>query len=193
MGWYEDYLSAVEDIRSEYAAIIKGRAAYRVQQDFNTELLQEIADQTGHPNLATTCFLDIDSELNVHVYNDIAPIVGLFYSNSSFHPGNGGWTPVSYTHSVSKTEFWSRRFSGEDEEERSGSYGGLDLWWLADNFWDGIYWKTNGWPRGTDEFLDAWPYRDTSAISVIKSYYNRYVSSNKFAQYVAEEIAAMFY
>ena len=192
MGWYEDFLNAVEGVRSEYAAEIQGRVAYQVQLDFNTEMLEEIADKTGHPNLATTCFVEIDSELNVEVYNDIAPIAGLFKSHSLFHPGNGGWSPVPYTHSVTKSEFWYNRFSGNDADELSGDYGGLDLWWLADNFWDGIYWKTNGWPRGGAEFLSAWSYSDVSAISVIKSYYSRYCSSNKVAQYANEIIAEMF-
>ena len=188
MSFSGDYKRVVEEKRRAAAIKAVQRATYRVQEDFNTELIEEIATRTGHPNLATTCFVDItangESGFHCHIYNDASMIDGLFSSNSSFHQGSGGWTSVSQHYGMSKYEFWARKESGED----GGDYGGVDAEWLADNFWDGIYWATNGWPRSGAEFLSSYSYNDTSAISVIKSYCERYRKSKRYQKYVDEEL-----
>lgn len=188
MGFRDDFKRVVEEKRKIAAEEAVRRAAYRVQEDFNTELIEEIASRTGHPNLATTCFVDITANgekgYHYHIYNDASMIDGLFSSNSSFHQGSGGWTPVAQHYGMSQAEFWARKENGED----GGDYGGIDPWWLADNFWDGVYWATNGWPRGNAEFLSSFPYNDVSAISVIKAYCKRYEKSKRYQKYVNEEL-----
>lgn len=184
----KDYKNAVEQIRKDVEEQAVARARYRVQDDFNRELIQEIANKTGHENLAATCFVDIDlssnNDLDVHVYNDWTVIEGLYSSNSSFHQKGGKWESIEEHYSMSKDEFWTMK----EEGYGGGSYGIVDSEWLADNFWDGVYYATNGWPRSDAEFLSVYRYHDTSAISVIQSYYNRYVNSNKFQKYIQEEI-----
>lgn len=190
MGWYEDFLNLSEQIRAEYAVEADKRASYMVQEDWNRELLNKIATETGHSTLATTCFLEFDSDLNVRVYNDASVIEGLFHSKSSYHNGGtGGWVSISDHYSMSKSEFWDLRAVGE---YGNGEYGDVDAEWLADNFWDGIYWKTNGWPLGDAEYLQTWSYKSTSALSIIKSYYNNYIKSNKYQKYVTQALKAMF-
>lgn len=190
-GFYKDYENAVEQIRKEAEAKAVARARYRVQEDFNRELINEIARKTEHETLAATCFVDVnlesDNSLDVHVYNDWTVIEGLYHSNSSFHQSGGKWSSVSEHYSMSKDEFWERKFNGED----GGSYGVVDPEWIADNFWDGVYYATNGWPRSDAEFLSVYKYHDVSAISVIESYYNRYLNSNRFPKYIQEEIDKM--
>lgn len=189
--FYKDYKNAVEQIRKDAEAKATARARYRVQDDFNRELINEIAIKTDHPNLTATCFVDIDLSsdysLDVHVYNDWTVIEGMYNSNSSFHQSGGKWQSITEHYSMSKSEFWERKFNGEDD----GGYGVVDPEWLADNFWDGVYYATNGWPRTDAEFLAVYKYHDVSAISVIESYYNRYVRSNKFQKYIQEEINMM--
>lgn len=190
--FYKDYEDAIEQIRKEAEATAVARARYRVQDDFNRELIEEITVKTGHPDLAQTCFVDVSLEsnddLNVHVYNDHTVIDGIFNSFSSFHQSGGKWSSVTEHYNMSKYDFWARKFS--DEEGRK-DYGTVDTEWLADNFWDGVYYATNGWPLGNAEFLDVYSYHDVSAISVIKSYYNRYVRENRFGKYIQEEINNM--
>ena len=186
----EVYGDTPDEIAAEVGKIAAARARYRVQDDFNRELVDEIANKTGHENLAATCFVNVnlesDDSLDVHVYNDGSVIDGLYNSNSSFHQSGGKWRSVAKHYNMSKDEFWEKKSEGY-----SGDYGILDTEWLADNFWDGVYYATNGWPIGSAEFLSVYKYNDVSAISVIKSYYNRYVNSNKFQKYVQEEINAM--
>ena len=188
VGFRDDFNRIVEQKRKIAAEEAVRRASYRVQNDFNTELIEEIAVRTGHPNLATTCFVDIspngESGCHYHIYNDASMIDGLFKSNSSFHQGSGGWTPVAQHYGMSKAEFWERKAMGED----GGDFGGIDAEWLADNFWDGIYWATNGWPRSEADFLVSYHYSDVSALSVIKSYCKRYAASKRFQKYVNEEL-----
>ena len=189
--FYKDLDNAYKKITKETEKIAVARARYRVQDDFNRELINEIADRTEHENLAATCFVDVnlesDDSLDVHVYNDWTVIDGLYNSNSSFHQSGDKWQSVTEHYGMSRDEFWEQKFNGED----SGNYGTVDPEWLADNFWDGVYYATNGWPRSDAEFLSVYRYRDVSAISVIKSYYNRYLRSNKFQKYIQEEINAM--
>lgn len=184
----KDYKNAVEKIRKDAEAQAIARARYRVQDDFNRELVAQIANKTGHENLAATCFVDVElssnNDLDVRVYNDWTVIEGLYNSNSSFHQSGGKWRSVSEHYGMSKDEFWERKYNGED----GGNYGTIDSEWLADNFWDGVYYATNGWPRSDAQFLTVYKYHDVSALSVIESYYNRYVNSNKFQKYIQEEI-----
>ena len=187
----KDYQNAVNQIRKSAEEKAISRARYRVQDDFNRELVEQIKNKTGHENLALTCFVDVNlssnNDLDVRVYNDWTVIEGLYNSNSSFHQDGGKWRSVKQHYSMSKDEFWERKLSGD----YSGSYGTVDAEWLADNFWDGVYYETNGWPRSDAMFLAVYKYKDVSAISVIKDYYNRYVNSNRFQQYIQEELNAM--
>lgn len=198
--FYKDLDNAYKQITKETEKIAVARARYRVQDDFNRELVEEIATKTEHENLAATCFVDVnlesDDSLDVHVYNDWTVIDGLYNSNSSFHQSGGKWEPVIDNYNTSREEFWSNLDSmkdehGDDWRRHRGSYGTVDPEWLADNFWDGVYWVTNGWPRSSAEMLHSWPTHDVSAVSVIKSYYNRYLRSNKFQKYIQEEINVM--
>lgn len=188
MGFRDDYKKVVEQKRKIAVEEAVARATYRVQEDFNNEFVEELASKTGHPNLAITCFVDVtpngESGLHYHFYNDASMIDGLFSSNSSFHKSGGKWTVVSEHYGMSAEEFWERKAMGED----GGSFGVVDADWLADNFWDGVYWATNGWPRSGDEFLMSYKYNDVSAISVIKDYVQRYKKSNRFQKYINEEL-----
>ena len=191
-NFFKTYDDAVETIRADVAKEAYARARYRVQDDFNRDLLKQIADKTEHPRLAATCFVDVESgsndDLDVHVYNDWRQIDGLFSSNSSFHQSGGKWKSVTEHYGMSKDEFWEKKYFGEEGDK---SYGVVDPEWLADNFWDGIYYATNGWPRSDAEFLSVYRYQDVSAISVIEAYYNNYVKSNTFQKYIQEEINSM--
>ncbi len=188
----KDYKKAIEQIRAEAEAEAHARARYRVQDDFNNELISEIARQTGHETLASTCFVDVDlnsyNDLDVHVYNDWTVIEGVYSSKSSYHQSGGKWQSIQQNYNLHKDDFWARKESGSDLGD---SYGTVDPDWLADNFWDGIVWVTNGWPFGGVEYLESFTRRDVSAISVIQSYYDRYVRSNRFAEYIQEELDAM--
>ena len=190
-SFWSDYNNAVNNITKEVERQAVAYARYKVHEDFNTELIEEIGKKTGHPNLAATCFVDIDlnsdDSLSVHIYNDASWIEGEYHSNSSFHPGSGGWTSVGEHYGMSKDEFWELKFSGES----GGDYGGIDTEWIADNFWDGIEYFTNGWPRGTAEYLSVGTRNVVSAISVIEKYFNKYKSSNTYQKYIMEAIARM--
>lgn len=191
-NFFKTYDDAVETIRADVAKEAYARARYRVQDDFNRDLLKQIADKTEHPRLAATCFVDValgsNDDLNVRVYNDWRQIDGLFSSNSSFHQSGGKWQSVTEHYGMSKDEFWENKYFGQEGDK---SYGVVDPEWLADNFWDGVYYATNGWPRSDAEFLSVYKYQDVSAISVIKAYYNNYVNSNTFQKYIQEEINSM--
>lgn len=191
--FYKDYKNAVEQIRAEAETTARARARYRVQDDFNNELIEKIATETGHPNLATTCFVDVDMEsnldLNVNIYNDWTVIDGMFSSKSSYHQSGSPWESIGINYYLSKDEFWDRKESGEDN--LGNNHGIVDSEWLADSFWDGIYTATNGWPLGDAMFLSVYKYRDTSAISIIQSYFKNYVKSNKYSKYTQEELNAM--
>ena len=88
---------------------------------------------------------------------------------------------------MSREEFWENKENGYG----GGSFGRVDSEWILDNFWDGVYWVTNGWPLGNAEYLSTWKTHDVSAVSVIESYHNKYVRSNKFQKYIQEEIDKM--
>lgn len=188
MGFRDDFKKVVEKKRKVAVDEAIKRAVYRVQEDFNNEFVDVLAERTGHPNLATTCFVDVtpngENGLHYRFYNDASMIDGIFSSNSSFHKSGDKWIQVSQHYGMSREEFWERKSMGED----GGSFGVVDPEWLADNFWDGIYWATNGWPRSSAEFLVSYHYNDVSALSVIKDYIKQYKASNRFKKYVNEEL-----
>lgn len=192
VDWYKDYRNAVEQVRADAAAEAHARARYQVQDDFNRELLSEIARKTGHETLAATCFVDVDldsyDDLDVRVYNDWTVIEGLYSSKSSYHQTGGKWKSIRQNYGLHIDDFWARKESGNDLDN---NYGTVDAEWMADNFWDGIYYATNGWPLGNVEYLEVFTIHETSAISVIQSYYNRYLRSGRFYKYILEEIKAM--
>ena len=192
MKYKNVYGDIPEQIAAERGKKAIARARYRVQDDFNRELIDKIAKKTGHPNLATTCFVDVDlnskDELDVRVYNDWTVIEGMYKSNSSFHQGGGKWKSIKKHYHMTQEEFYESKYSGDDDED----YGTLDPEWLADNFWDGIYYATNGWPcTNKSLYLQVYKYRDTSALSVIESYYEEYVNTNRFGYYIQEELNSM--
>lgn len=188
MGFRDDFKRVVEKKRKVAADEAMKRAVYRVQEDFNNEFVEVLAERTGHPNLATTCFVDVtpngEKGLHYRFYNDASMIDGIFSSHSSFHKSGGKWTIVEDNYGLSREEFWARKATGES----GGSFGVVNSEWLADNFWDGIYWATNGWPRSDAEFLHSYKYHDVSALSAIKDYVERYKASNRFQKYVNEEL-----
>lgn len=181
-----------EQIAAEVEKLAVARARYRVQEDYNTELIQKIAVKTGHENLAAACFVDVDLDstdsLEVHAYHDWTMIDGLYHSNSSFHQSGDTWTSIEDHYSMSKEEFWEKK----EEGYGGGAYGAVDSEWIMDNFWDGVYWITNGWPRGNAEFLHSYRIRTkVAAGDIIEAYHNKYVSSNRFQKYIQEEINKM--
>lgn len=190
-NFWKDYNDAVNKITDDAKEQALKYARYKVQEDFNTELIKEIAKKTGHPNLAATCFVDIDlnsdDSLSVHIYNDASWIEGEYSSNSSFHQGSGKWKSISAHYEMTRDEFWDLKFSGEDHKD----YGGIDAEWIADNFWDGIEYYTNGWPRGDAEYLQVFTRNVVPAISVIEKYFNRYKASNTYQKYIMEAISRM--
>ena len=192
MKYKNIYGNLPNEIAEEAVKIAVARARYRVQEDYNRELIQEIASKTGHENLASTCFVEVDisskDNLKVDVYTDSDMIEGLHKSNSSFHQDGGKWRSVKRHYGMSRDDFWERKDSGYED---GGSFGTVDTEWLTDNFWNGVYYATNGWPLGNADFLQVYPYNDISADFITSSYHKRYVKSQRFQKYIAEEIAAM--
>lgn len=181
-----DYINGIlAEVQEEAYA----RARYRAQVDFNTEMIDEIADRTGHKNLANTCFAEVSIEskkrLEIDYYTDDSLIEGIHRSNSSFHKSGGRWKSVTKHYGMSREDFWENKFSGED----NGEYGTVDADWLTDNFWYGTYYATNGWPRSQhNEFLQVYKYHDLSAEQICKEYTARYKSERRFDRYVREEL-----
>lgn len=180
-----------EQIAKEVEKVAVARARYRVQEDFNRELISEIARKTDHENLAATCFVEIDSDgsggLITEFYTDDDMIAGLYSSNSSFHKSGDKWESVSAHHSMSREEFWEKKFEGYGDEP----HGIVDTEWIVDNFYFGRYYATNGWPRGNADFLRVYPFKGVPVEPIIESYRKRYVASNRFNKYVQEEINRM--
>lgn len=192
MKYKNVYGDLPKKIADDVAKVAAARARYRVQEDYNRELVGEIARKTGHENLASTCFVEIDlssqDSLKVDVYTDSDMITGLYNSRSSFHQDGDKWKSVNRHYGMSREEFWERKANGK---ENGGSYGIVDVDWLTDNFWSGVYYMTNGWPLGDAEFLSVYKYNDISAESITDAYHKRYVKSGRFQKYFAEEVAAM--
>lgn len=187
----EVYGDTPEQTAAEVGKIAAARARYRVQDDFNRELVDEIANKTGHENLAATCFVEVDfngdGSLDPKIYTDDEIIAGLYSSRSSFHQSGGKWSSVLEHHRMSRDEFWEKKYDGYG----GGSHGIVDTEWLVDNFYVGVYHATNGWPLGNADFLQVYEYHDISPKSIVESYCEQYASSGRFQQYVQEEINAM--
>lgn len=190
--FYKNLNNAYKQISEEAGRMAVARARYRVQEDYNTELIKEIADKTDHDNLAAACFVDVDMDsdesLNVRAYHDWHVIEGFYNSRSSFHQRGGKWRSVEEHYGMHKDEFWERKENGDEGDK---SYGVVDAEWIMDNFWDGVWYITNGWPRSDAPFLSVYPTHDISAGKIIESYHNRYVRSNRFQKYIQEEINMM--
>lgn len=190
--FFKDLNDAYENVRSDVADRATARARYRVQEDFNRELIKEIALQTGHKTLAAICFVEITIDnndfLDIHAYHDWNLLEGKYSSRSSFHKSGDTWTSIADHYSMSKSEFWEKK---ENEGYGGGSYGKVNPEWIADNFWDGTYIATNGWPLGDAEFLHVYEYRDIGAADVIEDYRKKYVRSGRFDKYVQEAINRM--
>lgn len=191
-SFWDDYYKAVEDITKEVNDRAVSYARYKVQEDFNTELIKEVAKKTGHKNLATTVFVDVslesDDSLKVHFYNDASWIEGDYHSNSSFHQSGGKWSSVSEHYGLSKDDFWDMKFN---EGYGGDAHGTVDSDWLADNFWDGIIYYTNGWPRGAAEYLYVGKRHEKSAESVMDEYVKKYISNGRYQRYIMEAISMM--
>lgn len=161
----------------------------KVQNDFNNEVVEFVASYTGHPNLSQSVFLDVELDsidLNVNKYTEEAFVAGLFKSNSSLHPGFGGWDTdePSILSGMSRNEFWHLKKSGFN----FGTHGGVSSGWLVDNFWAGIVVGTNGWPRGNAEFLAVYTSSEASGADAVKQYIARYKSSGRYPKYILEAI-----
>lgn len=177
--------SIAEDVRQQ----VYGIARAKVQNDFNNEVVDYVASYTNHPTLSQTVFVDIqlDSiDLRVEKYTDSSFVAGKFKSRSSFHPGFEGWRRVSKLRGMSKSEFWELKSMGELD---GGDYGGVDSDWVTDNFWDGIVVGTNGWPRGSAEFLSVIRSREASGKEALNQYVRDYIASERYPKYILEALS----
>lgn len=187
---YKQIAQAGESIAAEKAQEAYGIARARVQEDFNNELVDFVAGYTGHPTLSKTVFAVVNLNsihLDVEKYTDPDYILGVFSSNSDFHPGFADWRRVSKLRGMSKDEFWDRKLSGE---LGGGDYGGVESDWLTDNFWSGIVVGTNGWPRGEAEFLSVIRSRGVSGKSAVDQYVKNYNASGRYPAYIREAMAS---
>lgn len=166
-------------------------ASSKVQNDFDEELIGELAKITGHEHLAATCYVDIelnaDGSLSTEMYNDYSVLdPDVFKSKSSFHQSGAPWVSVSRHYDLHRDAFWEEHNARQENGIKSPQYGSLDLDWVTDNFWDGIVWKTNGWPLGNADFLSAWSERETPAVKLIELYIRKYNRSRRYWQYIQE-------
>lgn len=176
--------SIAEDVKQQ----VYGIARAKVQNDFNNEVVDYVASYTNHPTLSQTVFVDIslDSiDLKVDKYTDSSFVAGIFKSNSSFHPGFEGWRRVSKLRGMSHSEFWELKRNGELD---GGDYGGVDSDWLTDNFWGGIVVGTNGWPKGSAEFLSVTRSREASGKQALDAYVRDYIASERYQKYILEAL-----
>ena len=166
-------------------------AKAKVQNDFDEKLIQELAKITGHEHLAATCYVDVylddNGHLSTDMYNDYAVLnPDDFKSNSSFHQSGAPWTTATENVGLHKDDFWEQYSLRKDGELETAQHGRLDLEWVTDNFWDGIVWKTNGWPRGDADILSAYPDKEIPAVKLIESYIRKYNKSQRYWQYIQE-------
>lgn len=188
MGSFEDVIrKALEEKGKEAFDKAVKYARYKTQEDFNTELIKEITAKTGHKNFAATVFvetnLESDGTLDYEIFTEEAWINGMYESNSSFHKGFGGWSPIEEHYGMSKYEFWELKSEGYE-----GHAGGVDPDWLVDNFWKGIEFYTNGWPRGAAEYLFVGTRRVVSADAVATAWINKYKSNKIYQKYIIEAL-----
>ncbi len=178
-------------ISDEVKAQAYGIARAKVQQDFDNEIVDFVAGYTGHSTLAQTVFVEINLNsihLDVEEYTNSDYILGVFSSNSSFHPEFEGWKRVSKLKGMSKDTFWDLKLNGELD---GGDYGGVESDWLTDNFWKGIVVGTNGWPRGDAEVLSVIRSRGISGKSAVDQYVKNYNASGRYPAYIREAVSSL--
>ena len=186
---YQQIAEIGESIAKEKAQKAYGIARAKVQNDFDNEIVNFVSGYTGHPTLAQTVFVEINLNsihLDVEKYTNSDYILGVFSSNSDFHPGFEGWRRVSKLKGMSRDEFWDLKLSGELSV---GDYGGVESDWLTDNFWQGIVVGTNGWPRGEAEFLSVVRSRGISGKSAVDQYVKNYNASGRYPAYILEALS----
>jgi hypothetical protein len=76
-----------------------------------------------------------------------------------------------------------------NDEFDEGGYGGVDSDWLTDNFWAGIVVGTNGWPRGSAEFLEVITSSGPSGDAAVNQYVKNYVASGRYPEYIREGLS----
>lgn len=189
---YENiYGDIPKTIAKEVEEVAVARARYKVQEDFNRELIKKIAKLTGHENLAATCFVEVDLDgeggLNTSTFTDDDLIMGLYSSNSSFHKSGDGWESITDHYSMHREEFWEKKADGYGDE----SHGIVNTEWLVDNFYFGRYYITNGWPRGTADFLRVYRVQGVPVEPIIDAYHKKYAASGRLNKYIQQEINAM--
>jgi len=189
-NWHKDIEEVAKELGSAIMSQVYSNARYEVQNDFNNELVDYVANGTGHDRLAATVFVEVSldsyDDLDVNQYVEPAYVAGVYTSKSSYHPGYEGWKVVKKFKTMSKDEFWEMRESGEDADH--GTYGGVDAEWMTNNFWDGIVYCTNGWPLGNAEFLSVFVTKETPASSVVENYIHEYQMSNRYIKHIRKEL-----
>lgn len=190
MGY--DWISALKEEAkrrtSEVVAEATQRAMYRVQRDFHTKAIKNIAEETGHENLSQACYCMLNSngtDIEVDIFYDASFIEGFFHSNSSYHQDGGKWRSVRKNYNLSNYDFWDLHYSGET----GGSYGEVDEEWIMKNFWNGLKYSTNGWPLSkSEEYLQVYRTSTISAYDVAKNFIDNYISEGHYEKYIQEEI-----
>ena len=189
-NFYKDLEAAAQALGAEIAERAYAAARYDVQDDFNNELVNYVANATGHDSLAATVFVEVELDshdsLKVNKYTEAAYVAGVYESKSSYHRGYEGWQVVHKFKTMSRDEFWDMRTSGADADH--GNYGGVDSEWMTDNFWEGIVYCTNGWPLGNVDFLSEFIIREKSAASAVEDYISKYIADGRFASHIQNEI-----
>ena len=188
-GWINELKKEAAKITSEVVAEATQRAMYRVQRDFHTKPIEEIAKETGHVNLAQACYCMLNTkgnDIEVDIYYDASFIEGFFKSNSSYHQDGGKWRSVRKNYNLSSYDFWEMHYNGET----GGSYGEVDEEWIMKNFWNGVQYGTNGWPRSkTAEYLSTYKKLTVSAYDVAKNFINDYIAEGHYEKYIQQEIS----
>ena len=186
-GWMAELKKEAEKRTSEVVAEATQRAMYRVQRDFHTKPIEKIADETGHETLAQACYCMLStkgSDIDVDIFYDASFIDGIYSSNSSYHQDGGAWRVVRKNKGLSSYDFWAMHYNGET----GGSYGEVDEKWIMYNFWNGREYITNGWPRGSAEYLSGGYQPAVSAHDVAQKFIDGYIAAGYYEAYVQEEI-----
>lgn len=188
-NWMDELKKEARKRVSGVVAEATQRAMYRVQRDFHTKVIDEIANQTGHANLAQACYCMLNpqgGDIAVDIYYDASFIDGFFSSNSSFHKSGSPWRVVKSNYGLSSYDFWEMRLNGEYE---GGSYGAVMDTWIMQNFWNGVKYSTNGWPRArSEEYLEVYKTRTVAAYDVAQGFIDDYIAAGHYEQYIQEEM-----
>lgn len=186
-NWINELREEAKKRTSDVLAKATERAIYRVQRDFHTKPIEEIAEKTGHNTLAQACYCMLDvkgSNIDIDIYYDASFIDGIYESNSSYHQDGGKWRSVRKNYNLSSYDFWEMFYNGET----GGSYGEIESEWIMKNFWNGVEYSTNGWPRGSAEYLQIIKGKTTSAYSVAQNFINNYIAEGHYEAYIQEEM-----